>query len=197
MVDNRLSSNTSECHEDLVLKPLPPFLKLGTWDPSFSRKGMLENACREVAWWYNGLLMGLYEKEPEITAANIDAQIKRRTNHTLLELKKGDVLAFRFKNASYHCYNHLSSLNVNGTTTSTTDPWVETLFSRGHTDNWFLPTFNPTVKSDESTAAITDFTPLRPTLLSGDPDVPGVDNWKAPDGSEDHKISNFYFRISL
>lgn len=197
MVDNQLSSKTSECHEELLPKPIPPFLELGTWEPSISRNGMLENACREVAWWYNGILMGAYGKEPEITVANVDEQIERRTNHTLLELKKRDLLAFRFKTASYHCYNHLSSLSVNGTTTSTTDPWVETLFSRGHTENWYKPEFNPVVKGDESTAAVTDFTPLRPAMLSGDPDVPGDDNWQKPDGSEDHKISNFYFRITL
>lgn len=197
VVDKKITTDTAECHEELIMKPIPPFLKLGFWSPRLSHKGLLANACREIAWWYNGVLMGEYKKEPEITGANVDAQMERRTNHTLLELQKGDLLAFRFRNGSYHCYNHLSNLEVNGTITSSTDPWVETLFSRGHTDNWFMPDFVPVVKPDEISAAITDFTPLRPAMTSGYPDAPGDDNWQVPDGSEDHKVSNFYFRISL
>lgn len=197
VVDRKFENETAECHEELLLKPVPPFLKLGSWSPSLSREGLLANDCRELAWWHNGVLMGHYGVEPEINGANVDAQLERRTNHTLLELKKGDLIAFRFRHGSYHCYNGISNLNVNGTTTTSADPWIETMFARGHSDNWFTPDFDPVVKTDEATAAITDFVPLRTTMLSGDPDPAGEDNWQEPDGSQDHKTSNFYFRMQL
>lgn len=196
VVDERLSENTATCHEETAFKPAPPFLRLGSWAPSLSRKGMLANACKEIAWWHNGVLMGVYEKEPEITAANLEAQMDRRTNHVLLELQRGDVLAFRFKNGSYHCYNHISNLSIDGVELTTEDPSIETLYSRGHSTNWFMPNFVPVVK-DLADAAITDFTPLRKTMVAGEADNPGEDNWERANGSEDHKVSNFYFRIRL
>ncbi|CDF34735.1 unnamed protein product [Chondrus crispus] len=141
--------------------------------------------------------MGVYGKEPQITGANLGAQMVRRTKHVLLELQKNDTIAFRFKNGSYHCYNHFSNLNVNGVNVTTQESSIETLYSRGHTSNWFMPSFVPNVKQDLDEASITDFTPLRPTMSNGAPDVIGEDNWKAVDGSEDHMISNFYFRMTI
>lgn len=172
-------------------------LKLGSFFPKYSRTGLLDGQCKQLAWWVDGELVEVYGKE-EISEDNIDEEMFRRANNTLFPLKAGSVIAFRFKQASYHCFSSFASIVVNGTRLDTNNPTVKIRFNRAHVPNWFAPDANLTYAEDEHTAAVTEFIPLRSHMLfDGSAIAKGEDTWKPPDGTEDHKVSNFYFRIDM
>lgn len=171
-------------------------VKLGSFFPKYSRAGLLDGQCKALAWWVDGNLIEAYE--PEITESNIDKEMFRRANNTLFPLKPGSVVAFRFKKASYHCFSSFAAFVVNGTLLDTNDPNVKIRFNRAHVPNWYALDVNLTFAEDEHTASYTDFLPLRTQMLfDGSTIVKGEDYWKPSDGTEDHKVSNFYFRIEI
>lgn len=134
----------------------------------------------------------------EVTEGSVQAELDKRQNNTLLQLRPGSLIAFRFKDASYYCYNSLSSFVVNGTAIDTLSATMSARFARGFVSNWYLPSTALNYSDDEATAGTHDFMPLRTHMVSTGSPVPhDVDSWKPPDGTEDHKISNFYFRIQL
>lgn len=191
------SPNTA-CHEETHKVAGKGILELGSWTPRISRSGLLANACTRIAWWLNGDLMGNYGDDPVIDATNVDSEVLRRADHTLYELKSGDLIAFRYKTASYYCFNSQVILNVNGTVLDSATGAMSITFARQHTPDWFMPSFTPVFSPSESGATPTDFSPLRTNFLSsGLPITPGVDHWEAPDGSRDHALSNFYYRIQI
>lgn len=192
------SDGSATCREETGKSAGAPVVELGNTTISTSRRGLLNNACSEIAWWYNGDLMGLYGTDPVITEANVEEEMAIRSTLTLLEFQPGDLLAFRYRNASYQCFSSFLRLNVNGVIMDTGSAGVTALFSRQHSNNWFSPSFNPIVTLNESEANPADFVPIRTQFLStGLSMVPGVDYWQPPDGTEDHKISNFYFRVGI
>lgn len=196
--NRQVVGDTTPCHsENRLHAGNGERLMLGTFFPSYSRKGLLDGQCKQLAWWVDGTLIEVYGNE-EITESNVDEEMERRANNTLFPLRPGSVVAFRFKQASYFCFNSFATLEVNGTAVDTNSPKIRTIFSREHVHNWFATDANLTFAEDELTAATTDFLPLRSqTLFDGSPIVYGTDNWKLSDGTEDHKLSNFYFRIEL
>lgn len=134
----------------------------------------------------------------EVSESSVGEELDKRQNNTLLHLKPGSLIAFRFKGASYHCYNSMSTFMVNGTAMDTLNSTVSTRFARGFVSSWYLPSTALSYSDDEATAGTYDFVPLRTHMLSdGSLIRHGADSWKPPDGTEDHKISNFYFRIQL
>lgn len=172
-------------------------LILGSFLPKYSRKGLLNGNCKHLAWWVDGNMIRSYGTE-EVSADNVDEILNARANNTRFPLRPGSVIAFRFKNASYHCFNSFATVLVNGTKLDTNNPTVKVRFSRAHKLNWFAPDANIVYAEDESTAAVTDFVPMRRKMLFDGSDIAsGKDNWKPPDGSEDHKRSNFYFRFEV
>lgn len=201
VIDTMIDADTAACHEEVLPKPSSsePLL-LGSWNAEFSRKGMLENKCNQISWFHNGEEMGVYGLDPVITAANVDAELARRSEHTQFEFRPGDLIAFRFKDASYYCYNHRSMFRVNGTMIETGTSGTQTWFAKAFSPNWFSPSFVPTYASAEDGAGIHDFIPLRTSTRNSNgtvPIVPGTDMWEPDDGSLDHQTSNFYFRIQL
>lgn len=201
IIDGLIDNDTAACHEEVLPRPSSKeLLQLGSWRAEFSRKGMLANACNQISWYHNGEEMGNYGLDPVITTANVDTELARRSEHTKLELKPGDLIAFRFKNASYYCYNHRSMFRVNGTVIDTSTSGTQTWFAKTFSPNWFSPSFAPTSASDETSAGLKDFIPLRTATRNSDGTVaivPGTDLWEPDDGSLDHQTSNFYFRIQL
>lgn len=188
---------TATCRTEPKTSAGGPVLSLGTFRPSISRSGLLANQCNRLAWWLNGDLYGNYGDD-SITAENIDEAIDLRSNHSLLELRRGDLVAFRFKAGSYYCYNSFSNFIVDGEVLNTSSPDVTTHFNRAFVTNWFSPTTNVTYATDETTAALTEFVPLRDmTLVGNNSIVPGEDMWSPVDGSLDNAVSNYYYRIQL
>lgn len=186
----------------------PPVLRLGSLEIGLSRKGMVSNACNELVWFYNGEFMVNYgdESNPEINCANVDYEIDRRANHTSIELKRGDLIAFRFKHASYHCFTSIAKFQVNGKRLSSMHKDVVIRYATKHTPGWHHPSFKPMYpKNNESVYNVTEeteepgvFVPLRREFLeTGENIIPGKDYWHPPDGGRDHKLGNFYFRIQL
>lgn len=196
--NRQVVGDTIPCHSEARLHAgNGERLRLGSFYPSYSRKGLLDGQCKQLAWWVDGNLIEVYGDD-EITESNVDEEMERRGNNTLFPLRPGSVVAFRFKHASYHCFNSFASLRVNGTAVDTNSPAIRVLFNRQHVENWSAPDANITFAEDELSADYKDFLPLRPqTLFDGTPIAFGRDNWKPPDGTEDHKLSNFYFRIEL
>lgn len=200
VLDNPADSVLSEagCHDESVVGSIGTDILLGAFFPQFSKTGMLANQCSQIAWFHNGVLLGNYGLVPGISNSTLITEMRIRSQHSQLELRTGDLLAFRIKEGSYHCYNGLSVLKVNGIDIDTNSDTVQTVYSREHVANWYQPEYNVTLGTDESDPNLWHFLPMRTSFLSSASNiVPGIDSWREPDGSEDHKISNFYFRIQL
>lgn len=146
--------------------------------------------------------MGNYPSVPGIDEDSVDAQLVRREDHSLLELRPGDLIAFRFRESSYYCYNHLTEMIVNGTAMSSMSTGVTTYFSRKYTKDWFMPSYqldSSTTATDEEAAGPEKFVQLRRTkLTNGEVVVPGEDMWRPRrDSNADNRRSNWYFRVQL
>lgn len=198
-IERMLTSETAECSEEIGLRPSVGIeLQLGTFGLGISRKGLLANACNQISWYYNGEKQGEYGNTPVIDSGNLEAEYARRSSHTLYEFKSGDLIAFRFKNASYYCFTHYAEFDVNGTIVDRSSSGDPIWFANAHSENWFTNDFVPTYGVREGDGPVTNFVPLRSTMLgSGRAIGKGEDLWQGDDGSADHQTSNWYFRIQL
>lgn len=198
VADADKTKSEAACNQQTISAVAGRELELGSFTPRLSRKGVAANACNEIAWWHQGELMGNYKSIPDLTSAGVDDALAVRQDHSLLELRPGDVLAFRFRDASYYCYTHLSDLIVNATTLTTEDDGFEVLYARKFSKDWFLPNAAISIGVDESETDLTKFIPPRTTMFNGKGIVPGEDNWApASEGGEDHRASNWYWRIKV
>ena len=191
---------TATCHQEAMkgVGGVGATVELGSHSISFSRNGLLANACQNLYIWHNGEVIASWDSNTETNSSNIDQHLEDREEALLIDYKPGDLLAFRFRDTSYHCFSGYAEFMVDGTKVDTSSTGVSATFAKQHSTNWFTKDFPVVFNSDESAASPTEFVPLRTHFLSnGDPIVPGVDNWRPPDGTEDHKNSNFYFRIQL
>jgi hypothetical protein len=75
-------------------------LTLGTIKFGISPNGVLNKGCHELAWWHNGRQYGNYSVNAKMTASTFSSTMNKMENHSLLELRPGDVVAFRFKRGS-------------------------------------------------------------------------------------------------
>lgn len=192
----RTIGTSASCSEKAGRSAHNQELILGVFNPGYSRKGLVAKQCNKLAWWHNGKLMGNYGDDT--ADDDVDDILEQRGTNTLMELRRGDLLAFRFKSASYHCYNSYSSFVVNGTSIDTNSPGVTSHFAKGFVADWYSQTGSVSFAPEEENAAVTDFVPLRKNaLLDNSTIVFGNDLWKAPGGSQDDAISNFYYRIQL
>lgn len=153
--------------------------------------------------------MGNYKPAGSMTSAKVDSEMKKRADHSLLELRGGDILSFRFKDTSYYCYTYLTQFTINGAAMDSTSAGFDTRFAREHTDNWFSPQFTPILADTEAKDNLKAFTPLRAKMLPkteqssvfGETIVPGKDYYQPPGSGDNydqnHKLSNFYFRIQI
>lgn len=196
------SKDIAEC----VTKSIPMVssqeITLGFLRFHFSRKGVLANDCIQVAWWHNGELLGNRKLGIPIDSSTLNDAVSERENHSQLELRPGDIIAFRFRGASYYCYNHLTDITANTTSFKSTDAGVTTHYAREFSTDWFMPSFkldSNTLGDDESETDLKKFLPLRTKKLSSDTAiVPGDDMWEPRDDSnQDNKRSNWYYRIQI
>lgn len=87
---------------------------------------------------------------------------------------------------------------VNGTNVDLNTGGVEMFYSRAFTTDWFEPKFSPVYGSGEEDPDLQKFLPMRTTKINGDPVSEDGDYFEPLDSSdEDHKPSNFYFRLTL
>lgn len=175
-----------------------PNISLGSIQFHLSRPGISSDSCSQFAWWHNGELLGNYGKIEN----GIDLETSKRQKHSMIELKKGDLLAFRFIDASYYCYKHFTEFIINGTSLNSNAQSVNTMYAREYSADWYLPHYELNVANtglDESETDFTKFLPLRTHLLtSGIRIVAGEDYWQVRDDTDDdHKRGDFYFRIQL
>lgn len=197
-----ISLSTADCQTNSRAMVAGRDIVLGTFRIHLSKAGSGANDCTQIAWWHNGVLLGNRGLDPGMSTATIDNELAARERHSLLELRPGDVLAFRTKEGSYYCYKHFSEMVVNGTSITTSMASVTTHYSRGYTKDWFLPSYKLTAANtaaDESEPDRQKFLPLRTTkLASNEAIVPGQDYWKIRDDSNaDNKRSNWYYRIEI
>jgi hypothetical protein len=175
-----------------------PELTLGSVKASFSEKGTLSNVCSQVAWWHNGRIVQVDQPEPNMSKENVREHMSTRSTHTLLELRPGDLLAFRFKAAAYHCFLGSIEMSVNGTRLTNTSPGVDIRYSRAFASDWFSPDFEPVLGTDENDPNLNAWLPERSETVDGIPITPGVDLWQPIDASNpDYKISDWYWRIQI
>lgn len=173
-------------------------IKLGTVKFHFSKTGLLADDCTQMAWWHNGELMGAHERHNKsFDSAKI---VSKYQDHAMLELHAGDLVAFRFREASYYCYKHLSEFVVNTKHLSTISQGVTTHYARQFSEDWFKPSFKLTganTAANENSHP-TKFVPLRLRRLQNNALItPGIDYWKAKSDNLDNKRTNFYFRIQF
>jgi hypothetical protein len=145
-------------------------------------------------------LMGNYKPVPGgVTSASVAGVLSQRSDHSLLELRPGDLIAFRHREGSYYCYNHLSRFLVNGTVVDTTNTGIDVRYSRMFTDNWYDKTYKPVQGVGEVEEDLTKWLPQRTKMLvSGETITPGADMFQTIDmSSADHKRSNWYWRIQI
>jgi hypothetical protein len=188
-------------------------IKLGTIKFQLSSTGALANQCNYVAWFHNGKIMGNYKKEAAaVTDSTLPAVSAKREDHSLLELRPGDLISFRTKEASYHCYRHLTEFSVDGAAVDSTAVGFETRFAREHSEGWEKKEFKPVLAEVETKTNLKSFTPLRTHRLPktetsterGPAIIPGADMWRPPANTsageaydQNDKISNFYYRIQV
>lgn len=180
-----------------------PQLALGSLRIHISRDGVASNSCSQIAWWHNGELLGnhnVLRKPLKHEKVDIDADVSVRERHTQVELQHGDLIAFRFLDASYYCFKHQVHFTINGS--SFDKRATSIMYSRQHSPNWFSPMLNmdsSNVGMDESEKDLRKFLPLRRQLLTtGEAIESGEDYWQPRDDKNaDHRIGDFYFRVQI
>lgn len=200
--DADTSQSTADCETAPVSMVTSLEISLGTFKIHISRPGIEANDCTQIVWWHNGVLLGIHNSSTDPLAATVDTKLAAREDHALLELRPGDLLAFRFKEGSYYCYKHLSDMLVNGTEITTSMAVTTTHYAREYSQNWFLPSFQLTAENtaaDETETDLKKFLPLRQTkLTTGEEIIDGTDYWQSRDDTNaDNKRSNWYYRIQI
>lgn len=173
-------------------------LSLGTVDMRISPKGAQANDCLQVAFWHNGELQEVFGPVPGVDGSTVGAELEPRQTHSLLELRDGDVVAWRFKASSYYCQMTWMDVIVNGTSLNFSSPQLDIRYARMYTPNWFSSEFTPALGAGETEADLKAFIPARTQMFSGMNILPNVDYWQTPDqSSADHKTSNWYWRMTI
>lgn len=197
-----VNKTRAPCKQTTALHVSALDIALGSVRIRVSRQGMLANDCTQMAWWHNGELLGNRGLVPSISEDNVDAEVSARQDHSMLELRPGDLIAFRFLQSSYYCYLHLTEMVVNTTTMNTLSQGVTTHYARQYSSDWYLPSYKLTQANtgvDESETDLTKFIPLRTRKLSsGSIIIPGEDYWEPIDDTDpDNKRGDYYFRIQI
>lgn len=178
-------------------------LKLGNITFHFSEIGMLAGKCNVLAWWLNGKKMGDYRHAGDVNSGNLKEYVTKFSKHSLLEIRPGDLVAFRFRAGTYHCYKHLTSFIINGRRIESTAPGFSTRFARQWTKNWFKKSFTPTLAEEETRQNLQSFVPLRKHMIKeteSDAEVeiiPDADMFSTNYATANHQVSNFYYRIQI
>lgn len=198
------------CNTTVAKKVTAPTLKLGMMNLSISESGVQADKCNKFIWYHNGNLRGDWTNEGyfSLSANDTAAALADRAVHTLLELLPGDLLAFQFTDASYYCYKNLAAISANNLNITTDMVGVQTYYAREPSDYWFAPNFTMNATTlgngtEESEIDRAKFLVPRKFMLDNTTDgsltpvVPGTDYWQPDDGSADHAVANWYWRIHI
>lgn len=198
----RATTKYAQCKTRVVYGAAKPVLKLGAILISISRKGSLADSCNQIAVFHNGHLIANFGKAgPKKLLAESEAVLRRREYYDKLELRPGDLIAFRFFDASYYCFMHYFRAVVDGTLISNLTPGVSLMYARKASDGWYRPEYDMANRmgTSESEKDLTKWIPLRlKTLTSGKSIQPNADYWAPADQSNaDNRIQNYYYRMTL
>lgn len=177
-------------------------IKLGSIRIHLSQVGIQADDCTQMAWWHNGNLMGTFARLEDRTNVDYVKEQKEYERHSMIELRPGDLVSFRFLGSSYYCYKHLTQFVVNTTALSSTSQGVTTHYARKYSQDWFHPSYQLTAANtgaDESEVTMEKFLPLRTKTLASKVIIePGQDYW-APrdDRNPDNIQANWYFRVQI
>lgn len=197
---------TSTCEFQENLSAGKPYMLLGELHFAISPTGMLQNACTQFEWYLNGNEMGMYQRAKDMNPETYYAEYRKRSDHSMLELRPGDLIAFGFRDSSYYCYRYLTSVIINGTSFDSTAPGFNTRFAREWSQDWEKPDFQPVLSDVETSTNVNAFIPLRKYMLPssngpGQLITPGADLWKPSIGvyaaDLNHQTGNFYFRLQV
>lgn len=203
--------STAQCEKEERQVVLKPILKLGFLTISLSFKGILKNDCNRFKWFLNGETMGTYPSEPGMNAISAIKARKERQYHKMLELKEGDVIAFRFIQASYYCFSGSVYILHNGTVSDfrpgeANARRFEAYYSDHQISGWKsrdLELEDENTAPDETSAASkgrNTFILFRSKKLSQSHSIiTGLDDlWEPRDNTNpDNRRSNWYFRMKI
>lgn len=198
VADGDKALDTAPCSSQQISVTANREISLGTLRLHISPKGAAANECLELAWWHNGELMGNYKPVDGMDASQTTEQLAIREQHSSLELRGGDILSWRFRDASYYCQKKRVDLVVNGTVVDLNTLGTEIRYSKGFTTDWFSPAFEPVLGAGENETNVQMFLPLRSVLSDGTAVTSDGDFYQDLDPtSPDHLPGNFYFRLVL
>lgn len=164
-----------------------------------SQRGLAADACAELTIYHNGRVIAAHRR---LAGESLETALRDRVQTSGLPLQPGDALAFRFGNASYHCFGNLVRAQVGDKLlTSAPTGGLAVRFARARIPGWTTPDFDITAHAatDEASAQRGQFLPMRArTLEKGVPIVEGADLWKPADqASKDHRLANWYWRVDV
>lgn len=191
----------AECATRRVLVAERPVLMLGSMLLALSPSGISADACSQIAVFHNGRLIANFGRDPNTARSRPSLLQRQRAFHDRLELRAGDVLAWRFVDASYYCFLHRVALRVNSFALSETSPGGYLLYARAASPGWFSRNIDLTgrIANSEKDRDLTKWLRPRSRMLATPRRVtPGVDFWSPPDQSNpDNRISNYYWRFQI
>lgn len=192
------------CAQTQSVGALQPTLRLGSLSVAVSRRGLAADACAELTVYHNGRMVASHQCRGAAAAddAALDAALRTRAETNGLALQAGDAVAFRFSNASYHCFGNLVRAKVGDRMrTSAPGGGLVVRFARARVEGWAARKFDVGAHAakDERVARRGEFLPMRVrTLERGAPIEPGADLWRPADqSSKDHRLGNWYWRVDV
>jgi hypothetical protein len=99
-MSKRKSTMTRPCAKSSAPTASKTSLTLGSIKFGTSPNGVLNKGCHQLAWWHNGRLYGNYKTNTSMTGETFSSTMLKMDDHSLLEMRPGDVVAFRFREGS-------------------------------------------------------------------------------------------------
>ena len=181
-------------------------IALGFISFGVSYQGFMANDCTRFAWFLNGKQFMAMDDSMVVTSSTARTAHRDAVYHDKLELKPGDVIAFRFKQASYYCFTNTVLMYVNGTYAygfPSDRVKFEAYYNREPVQGWNSKdlVIGPDMsKPDEMYAGPTDWIPWRVKKLAPPQDAIAdrASLWNPRnDNNLDDRRGNWYFRLRI